>query len=466
MILSLSLALAAALSAPQAGGAQAPPSSQGRLSAFEKSLLRQGSGQNSTTLGGNFTVGGLGPISSANRTHIPGVWQMFLDDPGTGYQESVLLGVPPQRIFRNPPLLVMFHGADISEWDCYLNSPIFDEALNRGWYVLAPLGAHQLNFGIPYSQVNIEYALDIFTAILPVNPERIYGLGFSMGGGTMMSYAARHQDPNHARFAALINHTGGVSIANTYWNSSNTFVFDHELMFNGSPDVYPFLYSQASSLDIDFATNLVDPTTDLVRNLAHVPVLNQYATGDPLTYLINQTQVAHSWMQLIPGMEAFLLTPNQQVHNWDTIDTNTALNYLYSKTLDTPTAGQHRVLADREATWFHFYVYQDAEGAFTPFRWNCEPGSNRLTIDETENLEKIVVDVYGLGLNTAVNLELVLQTNDASTEIVTLEGYQLSPQEVLRNGVADNSWAWDSVSKTLTITESDASVATTWKIRP
>jgi pimeloyl-ACP methyl ester carboxylesterase len=441
------------------------PARNKRQAAFEQ-LLRRGSGSQGLSLGGNFTTAAGGAQLRAQRTLVPGVYQIQLNDPGTGWQESVLLGIPAVKESPTPPLLVMFHGADISEWDCYVNTPLFQDALDRGWYVIAPLGAHQVNFGIPYSQINIEYALDIFTNLLPTDPERVYGIGFSMGGGTMMSYAARHLDPAHPRFAAVVNHTGGVSVANTYWSVSNTSILDNPLMFGGSPNDFPFLYSEASVVDIDFQTSAVDPQTDQARNLAHIPVLNEYAESDPLAYLRNQTQVVYDWLSLIPGMQTWLLTPNQQVHAWTTIDANTALNFLLSKTLVVPKQGEHRLLADREATWHHFYVYQDAPGAFTPLRWVMDSGANRLTLDETANLAHVVVSTLSIGLNTAVNMDIELGTADGTAELVTLTGYALQPQSVLRNGIPSASWSWDPVAKSVTLTESDASGHPVWRIRP
>ena len=148
------------------------------------------------------------------------------------------------------------------------------------------------------------------------------------------------------------------------------------------------------------------------------------------------------------------------------MDANTALNYLGSKTLQTPTTGEHFVLADREAKWFHYYVYQDAPDAFTPFRWNYEYALNRLTIDRTENLQRMVVDTLSLGINTAVNLELVMGSNDGTGDVFTLSGYAQAPQQVLRNSVPTSNWTWDSVSQSVTLSESDASGGTLWRVRP
>jgi pimeloyl-ACP methyl ester carboxylesterase len=461
---------ASTATAPQGGTAtQATAPAHPNLSPRQLRALQQrlnlGGGANSPTLGGGFTTG-VGPQVQVSGSPVPGVWQIVLGDPGTGWEESVLLGVPTTPLVPNTPLLVMFHGNDISEWDCYVNTPLFQDALDRGWYVLAPLGAHQVNWGIPYAQQNIEYALTLFTDLLPIDPTRIYGIGFSMGGGTMMSYAARHQDLNRPRFAALVNHTGSTSVAHVYGSVANTFVLDHPLMFNGPPSNDPFLYSQASVFDLETGSLAVDPATDLARNLGHVPVLNQHADFDPLGYLVEQTQSIHAWLSAIPGMETFLLTPPHSVHSWTTIDEPTALNYLQSKALQTPAEGQHRLLADREGGWFHFYVYQDAPGAFTPLRWTMNSVTNTLVLDETENLARVVVDTLSIGLNTEVNVDLVMQSADGGTEVTTLTGYELQPQEVLRDGVPTTSWSWDPVGETVTLTETDPGAGVTWRVRP
>ena len=41
-----------------------------------------------------------------------------------------------------------------------------------------------------------------------------------MGGGAALSYAARHRDPERGAFAAVVNHTGTISLRNTYHNVS------------------------------------------------------------------------------------------------------------------------------------------------------------------------------------------------------------------------------------------------------
>ncbi len=448
-------------------GWQAPPIPQrgiyGERLRGTGGRVRGGGGRISSVLGGAFTPVG-NPGASVTAVPAPNVTQLTFTDPGTGWQESCLVGVPGSPL-PNAPLLVMFHSYGVTEWDCYLNTNIFQLALERGWYVIAPLSAHKYNFGIAYSQVNTEYVIDWMMATFPVDPSRVYGVGFSMGGGGVMSYMARHLDPAHARFAAVVNHTGGTSIANTYWNSSDTSLLDDQAMFGGSPATKPFEYSQASVVDIDFSTSAVDPATDLARNAAHVPILNFTATQDPLAYLLVQMVALQTWMEAFSGVVT-RLEAIDTIHDWSTLDIYTTLDFLEQHTLQVPRAGTHRILADREAQWQHFYVYQDVPGAFTPFRWTMLDWLNRIVIDQTENLQRIVINSASIGLDTSSVTEVMFGTQDGSAEEITLTGYAIQPLSVVRNGQATNSWSWDAVTQSVTLSEVNSAAYPLWKITP
>jgi pimeloyl-ACP methyl ester carboxylesterase len=415
------------------------------------------------SLGGAFSTGG-GKFASSAPSGTPGVWQITFGDPGTGWQESFLLGIPPVPL-SPAPLLVMFHSFSVSEWDCYYNTPLMKDAMIRGWYVVAPLGAHQLNYGITYSQTNVEVVLDWIDEFFPVDRSRVYGVGFSMGGGAAASYAARHLDPDHLRFAAVVNHTGSVSLSHTYWSVNDPWVFDDPIMFGGSPTTYPFDYARSSMFDLALDGVTVDPDTDMAGNLVHVPLLDVAATEDPIQYLRTQTRGLHEWMGTLGGIETFE-EPDFSVHDWTTLDSQGALDFLEAQTLTTPTEGVHSVLADRDGGWHHFYVYQDRAGAFTPFRFAVDSALNQLVIDETKNLQRLVVDPAALSLDSEQDLVLVFGTQDGRMETMTLTGYPSPPSQVLRDGNPSGNYIWEAVGETLTLYEYDASSYPAWTIVP
>jgi pimeloyl-ACP methyl ester carboxylesterase len=462
---TLTLALALCAQTP-VGVSQAPRRSVSdeRLKAFEE-FYENLNRQSQSVLGGNFTSTRAGV--QVGVAPAPKTYTVTFPNTGTNFAERVLVGLPDMAQVTSPaPVMVMFHGYNRTEGSCYVDGgDLFAEAQSRGFFVIAPLGAHTRNYGIDYAQDNIEFALTFLMANLPIDPQRVYGVGFSMGGGGVLSYGARHMDPTKPRFAAIVNHTGGTSTSFVYWNSAEQNLFDHPQFFGGSPAAFPFRYSTASTVDIDFATRAIDPATDLARNLHPVPVLNYHAEFDPNLNLVLATQLIHSWFGLNPGMETYLLTPSLNDHLWSTMNENIVLNFLYSKTLATPTDGVHRVLADRDARWHHFSVTQDGAGAFTPFRWNFEPAANRVTIDETENLQNIKVHCADLGLDTAQNLQVLMSTTDGSAESTTLTGYASMPTGVLRGGLVTQDWTWDSPTQTVTLTELIPD-GTAWEITP
>ena len=462
---TLSLALAFCAQAPvHTPTPPRPQVSDERLKAFEEFYENLDLASQSV-LGGSFTNGRA--QMQVGLTPVPKIYTVNFTSTGTPFAERVLVGLPDRASVTSPaPVMVMFHGYNRTEGSCYVEGrELFVEAQRRGWYVIAPLGAHKRNYGIDYAQTNIEHALTFLLSALPIDSQRVYGVGFSMGGGGALSYGARHMDPNKPRFAAIVNHTGGTSTSFVYWNSAEQHIFNDPLFFGGSPATFPFRYSTASVIDIDFATQAIDPNTDLGRNLQPVPVLNYHADFDPNVNLVLMTQKVHTWFGLIPGMESYLLTPNSADHLWSTMDVNTVLNFLYSKTLVTPTEGVHRLLADRDARWHHFTVTQDAAGAFTPFRWDFDSVSNRLTIDETENLQNLLVHSADLGLDTAQPVEVQMLTTDGTTETTTLTGYPVIPTTVLRGGITTVDWSWDSLAETVTLTELTPD-GTTWAITP
>lgn len=416
-------------------------------------------------LGGALTSGG-GPFASAVPTGTAGIWHVTFDDPGTGWVERFLLAVPAAPL-TPAPLLVIFHGYSVSEWDCYYNTPIMKDAMLRGWYVVAPLGAHQYNYGITYAQTNIEVVLDWIDALFTVDPTRVYGLGFSMGGGAAASYAARHLDLDHLCFAALVNHTGSTSLSHTYWSVASTAILDDPLMFGGSPALYPFEYARCSVMDLATDGITVDPATDMASNLAHVPTLDVVASNEPPAtfYLRTQTLALHDWLTGLGGIET-LLEPFANQHVWSTLDSQTAFDFLEQQTLTVPTEGLHELLADRDGKWLHFEVFQRQAGAFTPFRFSVTSSLNQLVVDRIENLQRLVPDLGALGLSTAQALRVIVGSQTGLLQTITLPGYPSPPSAVTRNGTVTSSWLWDPVGESVTIYEYAASAYPLWVVTP
>ena len=104
--------------------------------------------------------------------------------------------------------------------------------------------------------------MDFLGLLSSVDRERIYGVGFSMGGGWMTTFASRHVDPSGAMFAALVNHTGSVALRHSYNVSpGGRALFDY--IFGGAPADVPFRYQRCSTVNIEPSTLELMPDTSI-----------------------------------------------------------------------------------------------------------------------------------------------------------------------------------------------------------
>ncbi len=406
----------------------------------------------------------LAPAVAVTGVLAPGVYQLRFDDPGTGWAETVLIGVPDAPLLP-APLVVAYHGYGGTPNEILQDTNLFAEARARGWFVVAPLGAHQFNFGIDYAQQNVAYVLDWLLNAVQIDRQRIYGVGFSMGGGWALSQAARHLDPSRAMFAAVTNHTGTVSLTHLWWTSADPSLFHHPLMFGGPPSVNPFGYERVSSIDLDPVTLAVNPTNDMARNLKHVATRTWTATQDPLANLLVQNAALVSWL-LQGGHPTLAFNVRSSQHTWATLNVTSMLDDFAQQTLTIPTSGTRKLLADRDDTFLFFEVRQDAPGAFTPFRYNLDPAQNRLVVDQSQNLARLKVDTLAAGLDPGQPLLVMIGVSDGLAEEIVLRGYPNAPQNVLRMGRSTPNWSHDPVAGTLTLFESNGAGYPTWTILP
>jgi poly(3-hydroxybutyrate) depolymerase len=421
-----------------------------------------GSGTHATTPSGGPTEP---TYSCFNVPGYPGVFNVILYSTGSGYQEQFLIqpaAVAPGNV---APLLVVFHGAGVSHYSGLLHTTFFQEARNRGWHVISPLGALQNNFGFLEGQINTRQALAWTMPRFPIDPARVYAVGFSMGGGWELSQAARHLGSSEVHFAAILNHTGGVSLPHTYENDLGAQPF-LESRFGGTPQQEPFAYQRCSSIVLDTLTGNVGADTDMIRNLAHVPIRNWMADMDPLTYLTQQMTALHGHEQGMNATEMLTVVP-AAVHSWSTLDETITCDWLATHTLTPlPPATYQEALIDQDGSYFDFALLQDAPGAFSRFEWkfDLQASGNRLTIHDTANLKEAAIDATDLGLAYSGTLELELQVADTTPDRIVLQNVPVAPLTVTRD-LLPISFTHDPLTHEVVIIEpgTDAT-AHLWKV--
>ena len=380
----------------------------------------------------------------------------------TGIPESVVVGEPSGASASQPaPALILFHSYYEDPTALETRTSFFDEAMARGWFVIAPLGANIANFGIDYAQQNTEDALEFVWANFGsfIDQERVYGVGFSMGGGWASSYAARHVGLGDIRMAAQLIHTGTLSLTDLSHRSRHRPLFlpagsgvvrqadfDSPVLFG--PDIDPeraFRMRRSSSLHVDWTDtgfesfwipSLPNPDNingdqSLAWNLRHTYQAFTWATDDksaPLGVLATQTEITRDFLVGTVGqVPAAPLTPClvpqpapsacPENHCWGFLCEDEVLDWLAMHTLQPidPTVTQElRMDADRQ--WHAFLVERTGPLALARMRYAADPATQELQIEDLFKVASLEFQPADLGLNSAPapGEDLLVRTHAAS----------------------------------------------------
>jgi pimeloyl-ACP methyl ester carboxylesterase len=419
------------------------------LDALDLALGAEGELESGVGARSNFEF--LGP---AFRPEAPERYRVNLAT-GTGNLERVWVQEAASDQAR--PLLVVFHRFGVSELDAMVSTRLFEEARRRQWYVIAPRSWGNIHFSSLTSQIHTKRALTWAQTNFNIDPTRIYAVGFSMGGGAALNYAARHLDPDEPRFAAVAGLSSLLAHEHAYDNEVDPTKAVYDAIFGvplvpGSFD--PFLMQRSSLFKLDTLTSQIVSGTEVARNLSHVN-LSLFRTNQDVDYLTTQHDVFVSYLANLPLVSAQHVNAvvNFPGHSWDALDERAVCDWLRQFTLATPAAAN--TLADSDAVYFHFELTQDAAGAFSPFSWAVDTQANALSLTATQNVQRIKVRTSGAGLSTATTLQVTLSAADALADEVVVKDWPLAPLQVLRDGVPTINWMHDPLSAELTLLETD-----------
>lgn len=425
------------------------------------------------------TYGARPAVSGSNKSGMGAVavggrsmrfYRFSIAPAGSTFIEDFIVYEPVPQPVTPKPLLVAFHGFGVTQNDILVNTTLLQQCAARGWHLLAPLSASGGHFMSDPGQMNTAAALDFVLSGFNVDESRIYGVGFSMGGGMALNYAARHLDPAHGMLAAVVDHTGSVDLNETYRKDpASQFIFDF-WYGDGSPgSADAFKMTRSSLIAYDDITQQVDPGTDLARNLNHVPIKMVRAQNDPLVLLSEQHDRLYQHMASqgrVPGptFSSTILPGN--VHKWYTLDAASACDWLSQFSLQIPSSG--RTLAVKDGPHFHLYVDQQSADAMTAFTWNVDTQDNRLELSETVNLEALVADTLAAGLSTSQALVVATATSDGASDRISVRGFNAVPSAVLRDGqpALYGAWTYSPAAKMVTLKELDGSQQHTWTVVP
>lgn len=406
--------------------------------------------------------------------------------PATGHDEVFLLYVPPTHPSVKRPLLTAFHSYDISHGSIATLTTYLREAEVRDWFLVAPIqsggpGYTQVSYGSPQSQEHVEAVIRLLLDYYSIDRDRLYGVGFSMGGGSVMSYAARHRDRRKGSFAAVLNHTGSVSLSDTYEFVPANVQTVMEALFFGSPTENPFDWTRASSIVLDASSQLVPGADHMAINLAATPVKTIYGLTDPELYLINQSIQLDQFF-LSAGATNHILEPTVTSpvtcpggHCWDTADETLVCDWFDTITLNSnPASGT--ILTDRSIRWGHYDVTTGVADAFAGVDFAVDAATNSITFSNVRNLQEIGVDVTRIGLDPATSISFNVQSGGPNGETYRLRSFQSAPMLVERNSQPVGSacpstpgapsWCLESTSGDLVLHEPGGTGTATWRILP
>jgi poly(3-hydroxybutyrate) depolymerase len=437
-----------------------------------------------------------GPVNSEFTS-----WVLRLTVPATGESEAFTLHVPGTPLGVPRPLLVGFHGFGVSHLDfSYFNTDFLQEAASRDWLVLAPAqfnpatGSWNDSWASTASQLHVEALMDYVISHWAVDLDRIYGVGFSMGGGNALSYAARHRDRDLGAFAAVINHTGSVCISDVYANNppsaTCSAVHPNPTQVNmrdtfGAPPP-SFAYQRSSLIDLDANGQLIAGGRHMAVNLADVPVRTHYSALDTIGYLREQSIAFDGFLRPRPEMSSSLIVETQSVcpssscnspseHCWDILDATASCDWLSLHTLEAaPPRGE--LLADRDARWGGLEVELHQQGSFGAATYDIASSPPTVQLLGRENLARVAVDLeaYGLDPNAGFDLvtsgadplgtEFVFSDVSAPPSQVTRETVTVAPACPLPVGAKPPAWCYDAATRQLRIWEGGAA-SVSWRIR-
>ena len=327
--------------------------------------------------------------------------------PGDGGQLVDALVLSPTEKGTPRPLLLLFHGWNGVPFEVY-KTDYTPAAVQRDWFVAAPVQRGQNTLGpanAPLASLRSQHDAIQLIAYMrshyPIDPDRIYVGGFSMGGMMAGVMAAKYSDV----FAAAVTHKAVTDLADWYDESSDFRQSRIVTETGGTPLQKPFEYRRRSP--VEFASNFRNLPIAVVHGSADTTVPPHHAQ-DFYDALQGNTP-NHAELHWYPGNHGDEALPFGGEWAADFMQTYTRL--------DSPTS--LRLRTDESKPFYWLGVGKHSTQSWTEVLVDVDvPGKHiDATVTDTLSLD-LNFDLGRMGLDPFISY-VISQTNAAQGTSIT-----------------------------------------------
>jgi hypothetical protein len=374
--------------------------------------------------------------------------------------ESFLLQIPttmPAPV-ADRALIIGFHGASISPAQIFgVSAGITDLpeiCTANGWFLLGPNGINASNMACVLSQKALEVDIALIASLFQFNWEKVYTLGFSMGGLNATSFAFRHQDPYTPRVAGVIYHSGTTDIVRDYDEAppqAKVDVWENPLVFGASPTDDPFAYDRVNPTRFNAAgTGFLDEHFQLDA-LKYLPFYVHADNNDYTKYSGWTKTLAAAMQSKGFTLKTKYITSPTPTHSIFTLDYDAALDYVTQFPVGVMPPGA-RLFADRPGRYLWSRMISNPAPNVARYEVQIHRLTNSFAVSDTHHVDTLGLDLALMGVNAAQPVSFTAQSGDGTPDTFVLTAYPAAPTAVLVDGGPASSWGYDPVTGGVTIT--------------
>jgi pimeloyl-ACP methyl ester carboxylesterase len=369
---------------------------------------------------------------------------------GTAIGESFRYQVPvPYDAFGPPlPMVIAYHGYGASAGSVHPATTIDEEANARGWFYFAPTGLDDQLFGTPPCQQNVDAALQWMLDHFNIDRDRLYMVGFSMGGGVAANYVAQHRDPDRTMIAALGIVSGTYDWEQTYniGTSGLKALMENPYNFGGNPVAKAFRYHAASDLRFLPSTypplpGTFDPPRAMATNLGSTPTYVVWDVNDTVPEVTKQGPLLVSTLQAANTQMHFhtvsgTVNPGNgqpATHSWAVLDEVELFDFFDGKVVDrTPADFAAQLEKTANVSWLH--VEQRFAELFTYADGSADAEDGSVVVDQVSNARVVRADTGMAGLTGEGPFDVYAESANAGSFQLELTGFECPPAYLLDSG--------------------------------